>query len=579
MDSGVDLTNNSDLHMAMDAIVDAFYMIGPDWRFRFFNRSAEKFFGYNRDDIVGLLYTEAWPGVENSAPYHAVKKVMISRKEYTDQMQSYVRPECTVLFSAVPLEDGGVAVTVRDISKSILDAQALAEANLRLNGVLQSTNDCVVMLDHESRITFANSRALEFMQRDETVYGTRLIDVFPTIVNTKLIKYFNQANEDATSVPFMHYISSMDRWIDVTLYPSEKGITVFFRDVTDTKKNEERLADSERQFRELANSMPQMVWKSDRGGNRYWFNQRWYQYTGLTASKARGWGWLKACHPDDVESLKSQLRESFIGKTSWEVTYRIRDTHNNYRWFLVRAVPVLDAKHQVVRWLGTDTDVTAEIKDKEHQQLLLHELNHRVKNTLAIIQSIARQTTGDTPSDFRLLFENRLLALSKTHDLLTDSDWASAPLRELICKELAPYVYVDTEVRKYVLEGPDVKLKPQVVVPLGMAIHELATNAAKYGALTNPEGVVNITWALVDSNIVITWRESGGPIVRAPSRKGFGTRLLQHSFRGDFGGAVRTTYEPTGIVCVMEIPAAHIVDDQDERKLFRIKKQDDSNSA
>lgn len=560
--------------MAMEAIVDAFYMIGPDWRFKFFNKSAEQFFGFGREQVVGKIYHEVWRGIEGSAPYEAINQVMVSRQAYTSQLQSFVRPECTVLFSAVPLQDGGVAVTVRDINDSILHAQALAEANLRLNGVLQSTNDCVVMLDHETRITFANSKALEFMKRDETIYGSRLRDVFPTIVHTQIVKYFNQANTDATSVPFMHYIASMDRWIDVTLYPSEKGITVFFRDVTDTKKNEERLADSEKQFRELANSMAQMVWKSDRGGNRYWFNQRWYHYTGLSTAKARGWGWLKACHPDDIEMLKTSLRESFLSKNSWEVIYRIRDAHQNYRWFLVRAVPVLDAKGQVVRWLGTDTDVTEEIKHKEHQQLLLHELNHRVKNTLAIIQSIARQTVGDTPADFRFLFENRLLALSKTHDLLTDSDWASAPLRELISKELAPYVYVDREVRKYVLDGPDIKLKPQVVVPLGMAIHELATNAAKYGALTQSEGCVRIAWNIQGEFIQIVWSETGGPPVVPPTRKGFGTRLLNHSFRGDFGGSVQLTYDPLGFQCVMQIPSAHIVQDFDERKLFRIKRQD-----
>jgi PAS domain-containing protein len=128
--------------MAMDAIVDAFYMIGPDWRFRFFNRAAELFFGCKREDIVGLHYGVAWKGIEGSAPHEAITSVMRTRQNYTAQMQSFLRPDCTVMFSAVPLQDGGVAVTVRDITDTIFNAQALAEANLRLNGVLQSTNDC-----------------------------------------------------------------------------------------------------------------------------------------------------------------------------------------------------------------------------------------------------------------------------------------------------------------------------------------------------------------------------------------------------------------------------------------------------
>jgi CHASE1-domain containing sensor protein/two-component sensor histidine kinase len=196
-------------------------------------------------------------------------------------------------------------------------------------------------------------------------------------------------------------------------------------------------------------------------------------------------------------------------------------------------------------------------KEAEHRKLLLDELNHRVKNTLAAVQSIARQTSrsAQTPEDFAASFEGRLFALSHTHDLLTRGNWESAPLVELARSELAPY-----GPGRAVLNGPPVWLPPQDAVAIGMAFHELATNAAKYGALSTAGGHVRVGWSVVTCGgkpwLKVVWEEAGGPAVVAPARRGFGTKLLGGGLANQLDGIVTLDFPVTGVRCVIEFPLA-----------------------
>ncbi len=205
--------------------------------------------------------------------------------------------------------------------------------------------------------------------------------------------------------------------------------------------------------------------------------------------------------------------------------------------------------------LRDNSRIQAEV---EHRELLLAELNHRVKNTLATVQSIAAQTVRNTglPSAFRESFEARLLALARSHDMLTRSGWDGAPLHEVAWETLRPHDGVPGRV---VVGGPAVRLAPNAVVTLGLAFHELATNAAKYGALSAPGGQVEVSWTLSRSNrnaplVAITWRERGGPLVRPPERRGFGSRLLERGLTQEFGGTVRLDFAPAGVECQICLP-------------------------
>jgi two-component sensor histidine kinase len=185
------------------------------------------------------------------------------------------------------------------------------------------------------------------------------------------------------------------------------------------------------------------------------------------------------------------------------------------------------------------------------------ELNHRVKNTLATVQSIAAESLkGATDERSRETFDARLVALSRTHDLLAGDNWEGASLRELLLQELEPYR--TEESTRFVVEGPDFGLRPKAALALGMAFHELATNAAKYGALSEPGGQVRVTWELRRSSEAVTlrlqWAETGGPPVGNIGHKGFGSILLERGLSLELDGEVRLDPDPGGLVCTMQIP-------------------------
>jgi len=172
-----------------------------------------------------------------------------------------------------------------------------------------------------------------------------------------------------------------------------------------------------------------------------------------------------------------------------------------------------------------------------------------VKNTLATVQSIARQSAkgAASVSDFHGAFEARLLALSQTHNALTRSGWSGASLHELLEQEFAPY-----SAAQITVDGPHLALSTRQALTLGMVFHELSTNAAKYGALSSPEGRVAVSWALNEQDLRLCWRECGGPPVRAPTRRGFGTQLIEGSLRRELGGSAQLSYEPSGFTAALQ---------------------------
>ncbi|WP_134495963.1 sensor histidine kinase [Microvirga pakistanensis] len=196
----------------------------------------------------------------------------------------------------------------------------------------------------------------------------------------------------------------------------------------------------------------------------------------------------------------------------------------------------------------------------EHQRVLINELNHRVKNTLATVQSISAQTlrTAETKADAREALEKRLLALSRAHDVLTRESWEGADLVEVVANALRPYE--NSGESRFHIKGPHVRITPRMSLALAMALHELATNAVKYGALSNKTGTIEVSWDLQNGTapprLSLRWIEAGGPAVVAPSRRGFGSRLIERTLAQDLDGQVAIAFPPTGVVCTVEAPVA-----------------------
>ncbi len=216
--------------------------------------------------------------------------------------------------------------------------------------------------------------------------------------------------------------------------------------------------------------------------------------------------------------------------------------------------PVRDAQDMIVGASKIARDITERRRAERLQQTLVHELNHRVKNILATVQAIARQTFRSGPLDSRAreTFEARLHALSRAHDLLTRENWDGAEMAAVVAQVLAPY-----QRQRFEIEGPQLRLPPRVALALTLALHELATNAAKYGALSVPSGRVAITWAVRPGDpphLALRWQEHGGPLVSPPAQKGFGSRLIERSLALELAGEVHVTYEPSGVVCDVSAP-------------------------
>ncbi len=270
-------------------------------------------------------------------------------------------------------------------------------------------------------------------------------------------------------------------------------------------------------------------------------------------------------HPDDRDAVRRAISKALREDEVFHVTGRIRRKDDGaWRTIDMAGRFERDAPNRLPRRLiGVVADVTDRLRAEERQALLIRELHHRVKNTLATVQAIVGSTarTASSIENFYEAFVGRIKSLAHTHSVLTEATWQTANLRDLLANELRPYAEAEEEggmEGRIVLEGPAIALPSEMAVPVGMAIHELTTNAAKYGALSNRRGRVRVCWSLEPGGpagiLHFTWRESEGPPVQPPRRQGFGSRLLQRVLTTQVQAEVATDYAPDGFSLTMVAP-------------------------
>ncbi|TAL28500.1 MAG: PAS domain S-box protein [Phenylobacterium sp.] len=263
-------------------------------------------------------------------------------------------------------------------------------------------------------------------------------------------------------------------------------------------------------------------------------------------------------HPDDFHHVGRRLAylaQRPDGEVS-EFELRVLRPDGTYRWILDRAVVFeRNANGRIVKTLSAAIDIDERKRAEERRTLLINELNHRVKNTLAAVQSIARQTLRSerNPAEMSEIFTARLVSLSAAHDILTRENWEGAGMREIAQVGLAPF-----DETRITVSGPEVRVTARAAIALSMALHELATNATKYGGLSGDVGGVALTWRTrrEDDRVLfeLEWREFGGPPVAAPKRRGFGSRLLSQGVRADLNGVAELLFEPEGVICRITAP-------------------------
>jgi PAS domain S-box-containing protein len=315
-------------------------------------------------------------------------------------------------------------------------------------------------------------------------------------------------------------------------------------------------ARSEHRFRSLAEATSHIVVRIGPEGQSLERNPAFRAYTGMGEGESGPLAWLKMIHSDDLERFAFLTREQAAQRRPVSVEFRLRHAASGeHRWVRGSAVPVVEADGEVREWVGAIEDIHDRRMADEQMRTVARELEHRVKNVFALMQALVRQSarSAESVEHYREALEARLSALAQAQSLITAEPGAGAvSLPDLVRTALGPF---DLDRNAGCATGPDVSVPAQVAVPLALMLHELGTNAAKYGALSGAGGRVNLTWEVLEGRVRMDWQERDGPPVIPPQSQGFGAKLIASALSGH-GGAAELSYEPDGIRCRIELPAA-----------------------
>lgn len=334
------------------------------------------------------------------------------------------------------------------------------------------------------------------------------------------------------------------------------GVLCIVAETTERVMAERRLRESEERFRALVTASTDVVYRVSAD----WSELRQLEGRGfLKDADEPNIGWrAKYLLDEEQPTIQSAVDRAIANVEPLQVEHRVRRADGSIGWAVSRAVPIVDGSGKIVEWFGAATDITERKRADEHLRLVVNELNHRVKNNLAMVQSIAVQTfrNAEDLAQAKERFSARLIALAQANDLLTGERWAGASLRGATEQAVAPY---RQEEDRLALAGPDVTLSPKTALALTLALHELATNAVKYGAWSNDSGRVHVEWMIAEpapgqSRLRIEWSEVGGPSVSPPQRRGFGSRLIERGLAGEMDGEVTLSFAPEGLRCVVDAP-------------------------
>jgi PAS domain S-box-containing protein len=318
--------------------------------------------------------------------------------------------------------------------------------------------------------------------------------------------------------------------------------------------------DSDISFRTLADALPHMIWSTLPDGFHDYYNARWYEFTGVRSGSTDGEGWNGMFHPDDQDRAKTLWDACLASGEPYEIEYRLRHHSGEYRWTLGRAVAVRDTTGKIVRWMGTCTDIDETKRIAQQTEILSRELSHRIKNIFAVIAGLVSLSSRQQPGSeqFADTLKQRIGALGRAHEFVRPHSDESRPtdlpgsLHGILREILEPYPALeDGRIR---IVGDDIEIDDRGATPIALVIHELATNAAKYGALALPGGVIDIRTLANDDRLRIEWTETGGAALTGdPERTGFGTKLMELSVVKQLGGRLEREWREQGLRATIEV--------------------------
>ena len=554
--------SNSDIRNLLDSTQIATLFLDSDLRIRNFTPAMSEIFHVRAGDrgrpITEIVTRLSYPDLKRDVKQVLRSLSMVEREVAVAQdgatFLMRIRPYRTVADVIA-----GVVITFIDIT----ERKRHEEERGRLAAIIDSSQDAIIGHSLDDTITSWNASAEKiFGYTAQEAVGKPLAMLIPEHQSDEVPRILERLAEGERVEHFeVGRVTKTGKRIDISMTISPVrdasgamiAASTVARDISERKRHDEERA----RLAAIVESSDDAIISKDLDGIIVSWNRGAARLFGYTAEEAVGKPITILYPPDRLDESSEILARIRRGERIDHYDTVRRNKDGRLADVSLTVSPVKDAEGRVIGASKIARDVTDRRRAEDLRALMAGELNHRVKNTLATVQSIAAHSLkGASDSQSRETFDERLVALSRTHDLLSRDNWEGASLRELLLQELEPYR--SEEGTRFVVAGPDLGLPPKAALALGMAFHELATNAAKYGALSRPAGQVRVTWEVLrasePSALRLTWAEAGGPPVERTGRKGFGSIMIERGLALELDCTVALDFRPSGLVCTVEMP-------------------------
>jgi PAS domain S-box-containing protein len=428
--------------------------------------------------------------------------------------------------------------------------------------VLERMSDGYYAIDADWRFRYVNHAAEAFWHRSRAdLLGRSMFEVFPRFRGSPSWAAHERAMQSREPGRVETISTATGVPVELRLFPRSGGLSVYFQDLAGRRAMEQELKNRDELLTLAELSAGIGVWVADLTTKTLRATPQFFRLLGIDPIDGPVPQELPRLyrHPDDRERITQGFAQAIAGGAdTYDAEYRIIRPSGELRWIFGRGRVTRDAEGRPWRYAGVDIDVTERKQQEEHLRVVMAELLHRTNNMLAVVQGLARETARRTQraQDFLPSFTARLKGLGVSSALLARGDWRGALLEDLLRAQVAPFGAGD----RFDLSGPRVLLSPRAVQNLGLAFHELATNAIKYGALSVPRGRVSVIWEIVmeeaERRLRLVWREHDGPVVAQPTRTGFGRVVSEKLLSSALRARVQVNYEPAGLVWLLELPAS-----------------------